>query len=349
MDPSGKSGMGKMFVMLPVMLYARKLDAEDPNTVLLIRCAYGVVQALTFTILFLTYTRLSSISNPTQIVYIEKAKGFMDDPSAPKKYTKGKKQEMYSAKFNELLSSSCMGILMTCGLHYYKGMVMGLAIQCVMGPFNLYDNAVIGVMMWGKNDMGEKLELTDDMTLIEMTEGGKETVIREGKGSVKKDDDAVPRIKKDDKKKMSESDFEELLLDTWDQAGSANLKPLISYLSTTTVKHRTKEFGWTPLMVFCGLHGAVGFEDGIRKCVELGADVEVKDEEGWTALHWCAYHGNATAVKVLKETCGIEGVEGVKDKEGKTVRDLCVEEKNEDVWREVEGGGEEGEGVKKRK
>ena len=30
-----------MFVMLPVMLYARKLDAEDPNTVLLIRCAYG--------------------------------------------------------------------------------------------------------------------------------------------------------------------------------------------------------------------------------------------------------------------------------------------------------------------
>ena len=33
--------MSQMFVMLPVMLYARKLDAEDPNTVLLIRCAYG--------------------------------------------------------------------------------------------------------------------------------------------------------------------------------------------------------------------------------------------------------------------------------------------------------------------
>ncbi|GMH57546.1 hypothetical protein TrLO_g15228 [Triparma laevis f. longispina] len=345
MDPSAGKGMGKMFVMLPVMLYARKLDSEDPNTVLLIRVAYGIVQVITFIALGLTYNKLSSLKDPSQTVYIEKAKSFMEDPAAPKKFTKGKKKEVYSSKFNELLSSSCMGVLMTCGLHYYKGMVMGLAIQCVMGPFNLYDNAVIGAMLWGKADIGELKELTEEMTLIEVDDAGKETVVREGKGGEKKEE--VKKIKEE----MPQELFEELLLDTWDQAGSANLKPLIQAVSKKSVKHTTREFGWTPLMVFCGLGGAVGFEEGIRKCVEMGADIKVKDEEGWTALHWCAYHGNASAVEVLKETCGIDSVKDIKDKEGKTVQDLCVEEKNDDVWEVIKGGkkgGEEG-GLKKRK
>jgi hypothetical protein len=35
----------KMFVMLPVMMAARKLDGEDPNIVFLLRCGYGAVQA----------------------------------------------------------------------------------------------------------------------------------------------------------------------------------------------------------------------------------------------------------------------------------------------------------------
>ena len=35
----------KMFVMLPVMMAARKLDGEDPNIVFLLRCCYGAVQA----------------------------------------------------------------------------------------------------------------------------------------------------------------------------------------------------------------------------------------------------------------------------------------------------------------
>ena len=37
----------QMMVMLPVMLYARKLDAEDPAIVLALRTSYGLTLALT--------------------------------------------------------------------------------------------------------------------------------------------------------------------------------------------------------------------------------------------------------------------------------------------------------------
>jgi hypothetical protein len=36
--------------------------------------------------------------------------------------------------------STFFSIVMTCGLHYYEGMVMGLAVQAIMGPFHLWEN-----------------------------------------------------------------------------------------------------------------------------------------------------------------------------------------------------------------
>ncbi len=38
---------------------------------------------------------------------------------------------------------------MTIGLHYYKGMVMGLAIQAVMAPFNLSETALVKAVFLG--------------------------------------------------------------------------------------------------------------------------------------------------------------------------------------------------------
>lgn len=50
----------KMFVMLPVMLAARKLDGENPETVFYLRCAYGAVQ--TFIVLIVAYIYIQSRS-----------------------------------------------------------------------------------------------------------------------------------------------------------------------------------------------------------------------------------------------------------------------------------------------
>jgi len=45
----------KMFVMLPVMLAARKLDGEDDNIIFLLRCCYGVVQSIAFLVVLAIY------------------------------------------------------------------------------------------------------------------------------------------------------------------------------------------------------------------------------------------------------------------------------------------------------
>jgi len=60
-----------MFVMLPVMLAARKLDGEDPSTVYMVRVAYAAVQTLCVLIVLWTYWRATTqlSKNPT-VVYV---------------------------------------------------------------------------------------------------------------------------------------------------------------------------------------------------------------------------------------------------------------------------------------
>ena len=69
-------GFNKLFIMIPVMLAARKIDAEDPSTVHWLRIAYGSVQALCVTIVLYTYVQAStfaSVSDKKKVVYIPSA------------------------------------------------------------------------------------------------------------------------------------------------------------------------------------------------------------------------------------------------------------------------------------
>lgn len=50
----------KMFVMLPVMLAARKLDGEDPNVIFMLRCIYGAVQTIAVLTVLFIYAKASA-------------------------------------------------------------------------------------------------------------------------------------------------------------------------------------------------------------------------------------------------------------------------------------------------
>ena len=65
----------KMFVMIPVMLAARKLDGEDPNVVHMVRVAYGVVQLVCFLLVAYAYVQatLAAKSLPEGKIYIPQA------------------------------------------------------------------------------------------------------------------------------------------------------------------------------------------------------------------------------------------------------------------------------------
>lgn len=67
----------KMFVMVPVMLAARKLDGEDPHIVQLLRIAYGVMQLICTVIVVYTYLTARTVATASthrdRIVYVPAA------------------------------------------------------------------------------------------------------------------------------------------------------------------------------------------------------------------------------------------------------------------------------------
>jgi hypothetical protein len=62
-------GVNKMFVMLPVMFLARKLDGEDPNIVFMLRAVYGVIQALCVLVVLYTYYQATKVKT-SQLIYV---------------------------------------------------------------------------------------------------------------------------------------------------------------------------------------------------------------------------------------------------------------------------------------
>lgn len=253
-----------------------------------------------------------------------------------------------------MISSTIMGICMTVGLHYYKGMIVGLAIQSIMTPFNLAENALVSALIFKgglsnikqKRIFGEKvreeLKATDEVT---DAQGNPIVLSKTGNKKIK-----------DGEKSKS---FEDILLDTWDLGAEADIAPLMTALNKKNINYATQESKWTPLMIMSGL-GAKGAVAAMKEMQKLEANPSQADQEGWNALHWSAYHGSADAAKCLLAKDGFDGIvlglDKVADKEGKTPLDHAKDEGNHDVAKVIEeaiasSASESGtdEGIRKRK
>jgi hypothetical protein len=67
--------VNKIFIMLPVMFAARKLDAEDPMQVFWLRVSYATIQAICVLIVAYTYLQATSIVSKAagDVVYVPPA------------------------------------------------------------------------------------------------------------------------------------------------------------------------------------------------------------------------------------------------------------------------------------
>lgn len=258
------------------------------------------------------------------------------DPNAKKKYTEVKYGAHVISTARSLLGSTLFGVCMTVALHLYKGMVVGLAIQTVMGPLNLLENPLVKALFLG-NGLREEDKIFDEKAASELTpsdeivDASGNPVARQGSGG------------------KSLGGFEELLLDTWDSGNKADIGKLMASINKQNCNFRTKESGWTPLMIVSGLN-AKGVSSAIRQLKELGGNPAIVDAEGWNSLHWAAFHGSVDAAKELAKD---DSLFTVKDKEGKVPLDMAKAEGNTEVARflEISKASEETkeEGLRKRK
>ncbi|KAL3909077.1 MAG: hypothetical protein SGARI_002775 [Bacillariaceae sp.] len=388
-NSGGVLGFNKLFIMIPVMLAARKINAEDPTTVQWLRIAYGTVQLLCVLVVLYTYVQASAFASANKkkkvVVYIPSAPtvrlfwGDMKDvglvlqilfctllicfllrslfifasllysrqpfagPDAKKKYTEAKYGDHIASTAQSLVGSTLFGIALTVGLHIYKGMAMGLAIQTIMGPINLMENPVVKALLMGSGFRPQD-KIFDEKTSNELTpqdeivdESGN-TVTRQVVGPGASTGGG------------SGNTFEDIMLDTWDAGNKADISNFMEAVTKKNSNYRTKENGWTPLMVLAGLN-AKG-----TAMKELGGNPAIVDVEGWNALHWAAFHGSVDAAKELVKDTSLLNV---KDKEGKLPLEMAKSEGNNDVAKYLEtviaseksnpNDGAESEGLRKRK
>jgi ankyrin repeat protein len=200
-------------------------------------------------------------------------------------------------------------------------MVMGLAIQTVMAPLNLWENALVRAVLQKK--LSPEHRVFEEKSLAELTP--EDEVVNDQGNPV----DRLQAAGGGTKKPATKKNLEEVLLDTWDCGAKADLTELMSMLTKDNINTTvTSQDHWTPLMVLAGLN-CPNSTTALQTALDtLGAKADITDNDGWTAMHWAAFHGSASAAELLLHaTKGV--LLSVKDKEGKTPIDLARDEKND--------------------
>lgn len=215
---------------------------------------------------------------------------------------------------------------MTLGLHYYRGMVMGLAMQAIMGPLNLAENALVKALFLGHGLRPED-RIFEEKTASELT-ADDEVVDEQGNPVVRSVTNSTSTGDANNEEETTKS-LEDILLDTWDAGTKADISEMMGALTKKNCNYQTTEDKWTAMMVLAGLQGVQGIPSAIRQLQSLGANSAVVDKEGWTPLHWAAFHGSVEAAKELvkKESKLLS----IKDNDGHTPLEIAKKEKNDNV------------------
>jgi hypothetical protein len=178
-------------------------------------------------------------------------------------------------------------------LHWYRGMVTGLAIQTVLAPLTAWENALFRAVVLSffvatpkvsdaaaghsatyflspsQRLFGEKLSLDElnaetDRVVDEHGNAIKLPVgSGSGGGTNSISSNTTSRINATVAAALSKNhapptavpkSYEDVLLDTWDDGVQANLDALLDAVTMDNVNVATTEAGWTVLMIVCGLH-----------------------------------------------------------------------------------------------
>jgi Phosphate transport (Pho88)/Ankyrin repeats (3 copies) len=260
---------------------------------------------------------------------------FADPNTTKKKYTEVKLASHLLSQARSLLGSTLFGIAMTCALHYYKGMVMGLAIQAVMGPFNLWENVLVrtvllrGTKVFSDPKLQQELRIFDEKLSIQELDASTDEAVDEQGNPIVIRNSTTNAIGNGTANTAATTStiktLEEVMLDTWDQGANASLVELLSMLNTTNINTSTKEDGWTSLMIVSGLK-CENDVAAIRTMIqEQKADIMMTDNDGWTCLHWAAFHNSLSAATELYHHTALLTVT---DNEGKTPLEVALAENN---------------------
>lgn len=307
-----KQSPTRLFVMLPMLFLMGKVDFTNENILFAARASFFTCQVIQLLIALWIKTRIEAKKDMRKIYVPAAPASPFSDPqeaaNAPLTETTYYDHEM--TKVSEFIKQSGIGACMSSFIHFKFGVNQVLAIQSVMIPMNLFENPLVKAFLIGRgpNDRiwDEKLE----------NETASTDAAKEKKGSIKSDYPKSPK---------------EAITRAWDDASDADFNALLKVVKASP-NAKTQD-GWTALMVAVG--SPVDTSEFIQSfCKFKATNVKATDNDGWTALHWAAFHGRPEAAQVLLDSVSSADVQAlitIKDNEGKTAIEVAKGEGNDDV------------------
>ncbi|KAG9413383.1 hypothetical protein AC1031_012600 [Aphanomyces cochlioides] len=320
MAPQQQSPM-RMFIMLPMMYFMSKIDFEGPYILLGARMSFLFMQLLSVLLGLWAKSKIEAKPDNRKI-YVPTPKSPLDTSTQNSPLTETTYHAHELAKAKEFIQQTLIGACISAFIHFQFGVNQVVVIQSVMAPLNLYDNAILkkhifgigGPRYWDEKLEGEPLEVEPQPH-----------------------PDAVDAPVEADSSKKTKAkktpNYADAIKQAWDMGVEANFDRLLSTLKSEPSAITTKTSdGWTALMVACG--SPVDTEDVIKDLLKNGCPVREADNDGWTALHWSAFHGCPEAAQTLLANVSKEDADfliSAKDSQGRTPSEVASEESNGDV------------------
>ncbi|DAZ99045.1 TPA: hypothetical protein N0F65_010931 [Lagenidium giganteum] len=312
---SGKQSPMRMFIMLPMIFLMGKVDFENPMILNSARAAFLFCQLLSI-LLGLYIKKQIEAKNDRRKIFVPAPASPFDQSPNYDNLTETTYVEHETTKAGEFLKQTLIGAGISSFIHFRIGVNHVVLIQAVMTPMNLYDNPLVQAYVLGKRNgriWNERLE----------GESASDAAAAAGAATDKKSAAAG--------KKAADLSPEEAIAKTLAAGVDADFDELWEAVKSA-INTQTKEDKWNALMVACG--SPIDTEEFIRKIVQAGIDVTAVDGDGWSALHWSAFHGRPEAAEALLESCTPAKrvvLLNIKANDGRTATEVAEGESNDDV------------------
>nr|CCA15785.1 conserved hypothetical protein [Albugo laibachii Nc14] len=311
---TGKQSPMRIFMMLPMIYLMGKIDFENMLILNSARIAFFSVQIISL-LLGLYIRHLIKVKNDRQSIFVPGATSPLDATPNYDQMNETTYFEHENAKVNDFLKQTCIGALISSVIHFKFGVNQVVVIQSLMAPMNLYDNPLVkkyifrsaNIRFWNELLQGETpqqaKEALDDRTAASSTE----------------------------KVSLKELGPAEAITKTFSLEENADYDALWEAVKDD-LNAKTSEDGWTALMVACS--SPVDTSQFIKQMVTHGADVLATDNDGWTALHWSAFHARPESAETLLKVSSTDVIKElieIKATDGRTAESIAEEEGNNEI------------------
>lgn len=285
----------------------RFVNVQDPNTMNLLRSIYVMIALLYYQTMNGLADKIADDSTPIWIPVAEK-KGIMDSllgssDVAPKEWKATTMKEHEQTMVKERSGGAFMKAAMPFITSQFMGIHVSILMALVTVPLDLWEDPLVRKYVLGwttPNAYGEKYTDPTGRSAAAVTGTVTDGSTAGVAGGTARDDD-----------------YEEAIFRTWESQDPVEI-PIFEQLLAVQGKdpnYGSAEQGWTAMHVVAG-SPQNGRREFIR-LLELGCKPSVADKDGWTALHWAAFHGNVLAAQVLCAAFGVEVATAAQGKEAK--------------------------------